>query len=40
MLIIHQIKCKYEHDNKNVKLAEFNIKVMSDFLNAEPLKMI
>ena len=24
---IHKIKCKYRHDDKNVKLAELNINI-------------
>ena len=30
---IHKIKCKYEHDEKNVKLAELKAKIVSVFLN-------
>ena len=36
---IHKIKCKYKHDEKNVKLAELN-NVATVFLNTQTLKMI
>ena len=28
---IHKIKCKYRHDDKNVKLAELNINIGTVF---------
>ena len=37
---IHKIKCKYEHDVKNVKHAELNINFATVFLNTQTLKMI
>ena len=37
---IHKIKCKYEHDVKNVKPAELNINFATVFLNTQTLKMI
>ena len=33
-------KCKYGHDDKKVKLSEFNISIASVFLNVQDLKMI
>ena len=36
---IHRIKCKYGHDNKNVKLVELNTKIASAFLNTQTLKI-
>ena len=30
---IHRIKCKYGHDDKNVRLAELNISIATVFLN-------
>ena len=30
---IHKIKCKYRHDNKNVKRVELNKKIKSALLN-------
>ena len=30
---IHRIKCKYRHDDKNVKLVELNINIETVFLN-------
>ena len=36
---IHKTKCKYKHDEKNVKLAELN-NVATVFLNTQTLKMI
>ena len=37
---IHRIKCKYRHDDKNVKLVELNISIAIVFLNTKILKMI
>ena len=37
---IHKIKCKYEHNDKNVNLAELNINIVTVFLNIQTLKMI
>ena len=37
---IHRIKCKYGHDDKNVKLVELNISIATVFLNTKILKMI
>ena len=37
---IHRIKCKYEHDNKNLKHVEIKIKITSTFLNIQIVKMI
>ena len=28
--VIHKLKCKNEHDNKNMKRVEFNKKIVSD----------
>ena len=36
----HKIKCKFKHDDKNVKLAELNISIRSVFLNTQTLKII
>ena len=30
---IHRIKCKYGHDDKNVRLVELNISIAAVFLN-------
>ena len=32
---IHKIKCKYGHDDKNVKHVELNAKVESALLNTK-----
>ena len=32
---IHRIKCKYRHDNKNVKLLELNINITTVSLNTK-----
>ena len=37
---IHKIKCKFGHDDKNVKLVELNISIATVFLNKQTLKMI
>ena len=37
---INRIKCKYGHDDKNVKHAELNINIATVFLNIQTLKMI
>ena len=37
---IHKIKCKYGHNDENVKFAELNINIATVFLNAQILKMI
>ena len=37
---IHKIKCKYGHNEKNVKLAELNISIATVFLNTQILKII
>ena len=37
---IHKIKCKFGHDDKNVKLVELNISIATVFLNIQTLKMI
>ena len=37
---IHRIKCKFGHDEKNVKLAELNISIATVFSNVQTLKMI
>ena len=37
---IHKIKCKYKDVDKNVKLAESNINIDTNFLNTQTLKMI
>ena len=38
--VIHKIKYKYGHDDKNVKLVELNISIATFFLNIKNLKMI
>ena len=38
--VIPKIKCKYEHNDKNVKLAGLNTKIVSAFLNKQILKII
>ena len=35
---IHKIKCKYGHDNENVKLLELHTKYATDFLNTHTSK--
>ena len=37
---IHKVKCKYGHDNKNLRFAELNISIATVFLNTKTLKMI
>ena len=37
---IHNIKCKYGHGDKNVKLAELNTVSVSAFLNKRTLDII
>ena len=37
---IHRTKCKYGHDDKNVKLLELNITIAIVSLNTQMLKMI
>ena len=37
---VNENKCKYEHDDKNVKHAELNAKIATTFLNTQTLKMI
>ena len=37
---IHKDKCKYGHDEKNVKFAELHTKIATAFLNTQTLKMI
>ena len=37
---IHRIKCKYGHDDKNVKIAELHTKYVPVLLNSQILKMI
>ena len=37
---IHRIKCKFEHNDKNVELVELNIIIGTAFLNTQILKMI
>ena len=32
---IHKVICKYKHDDKNVKLAELDINIVTAFLNIE-----
>ena len=32
---IQRIKCKYTHDDKNVRLVELNISVVTIFLNTQ-----
>ena len=36
----HRIKCKFGHDDKNVKHVELNICIATVFLNTKILKMI
>ena len=36
---IRTIKCKNEHDNKNVKRVELKTKIVSAFLNTKTLKI-
>ena len=35
---IHRIKCKYGHDNKNVKLVELSISIATVFFEYSNLK--
>ena len=37
---IHKTKCKHWHENKNVKLVELNIGIVTVLLNTQNLKMI
>ena len=37
---IQKNKCKFEHDDKNVKLAEIKTHIGNIFLNTKTLKMI
>ena len=37
---IHKIKCKNGYDDKNMRLVELNISIVTVFLNAQNLKMI
>ena len=38
---IHKVKCKYGHDDKNVKkVVDLNTRIMSAVLNTKTLKMI
>ena len=37
---IHGIKCKFGHGDKNVKLVELNISIVTFFLNMQTLKII
>ena len=37
---IHKIKCKYEHDKKNMERARLYIKIVSIVLNIKELKII
>ena len=37
---IHRIKCRYGHDDKNVRLVELIISTANGFLNMQTLKMI
>ena len=37
---IHKNKCKYEHDDKDVKHVELHMKYATVFLNTQTLKMI
>ena len=30
---IHRIKCKYEYNNKNLKVVKLNINIATAFLN-------
>ena len=36
---IHKIKCKYGHNDKNMKLAELNIKLVTACLNRQNFKI-
>ena len=36
---IHKIKCKYGHNDKNMKLAELNTKLVTAFLNRQNFKI-
>ena len=37
---IHRFKCKFGHDDKNVKLVELNISIATVFLNKQTSRMI
>ena len=37
---IHRIKCKFRHNEKNVKHAELNIRIAPFFLTTQILKII
>ena len=37
---IYKIKCKFGHDDKNVKFVELNTKIVSAALHIRTLKMI
>ena len=36
----HRIKCKFGHEDKNVKYVELNISLATVFLNTQILKKI
>ena len=37
---VHRIKCKFRHDDTNVKHVELNISIVTVFFNTQILKMI
>ena len=38
--VIRRIKCKYVDNDKNVKLVELNINIVTFFLNTQTLEMM
>ena len=37
---IHKVKCKHEHNGKNVKLVKLNTNIATAFLNTQTLEII
>ena len=37
---IHKSKCKYRHDDKNMKLKKLNTEIVNAILNIQELKLI
>lgn len=37
---IHKTKCNFGHDEKNVRIVELNIRIVTVFLKIQTLKMI
>ena len=37
---VHRVKCKFGHDDKNVKHVELNVSIAAVFLNTQTLKIV